>query len=324
MKRILSVLCVLIMGIAAVTGTAPNAKAATMSATAGKIATASGSLRIRSGSSTGASVVSSAAKGSYITLLSKSGSFWYVEYQKGKYGYAHADYIQTVSSTPATVQLQSGYLNVRSGAGTANTAVGRLVSGEVVLVLSAANGWSRILWHGTKTGYVSSAYLRTAQASPYTAVALHLPYYKQTDARWANTVLGSSGKTIAKSGCTTTAIAMMESYRTGTQIYPNAMAKKLSYTAGGDVYWPSNYQAVAGSSGYLSGIYNLLKQGKPVLFGAKKATGSQHWVVITGYTGGSTLTASGFTIHDPGSEQRTNLQQHLNNYPTVYKYFYYK
>jgi hypothetical protein len=65
-----------------------------------------------------------------------------------------------------------------------------------------------------------------------------------------------------------------------------------------------------------------LKQGKPVLLGAKNVYGSQHWVVITGFAGGS-LTAANFTIHDPGSNSRTSLQQFLNVYPNFYKYFYY-
>ena len=39
--------------------------------------------------------------------------------------------------------------------------------------------------------------------------------------------------------------------------------------------------------------------------------------------GGSSLMASGFTIHDPGTYSRTNLQQLLNGYPTFYKYFHY-
>jgi hypothetical protein len=128
---------------------------------------------------------------------------------------------------------------------------------------------------------------------------------------------------MAKIGCATTAIAMMESYRTGTTIYPNAMAKKLRYTSTGSVYWPENFVPVTSSSGYLSRIYDLLKQGKPVLLGAKNSYGSQHWVVVTGFSGGS-LTAANFTINDPGSNSRVNLQQFLNAYPAFYKYFYYR
>ena len=88
------------------------------------------------------------------------------------------------------------------------------------------------------------------------------------------------------------------------------------------VYWPSNFIAVTDSSGYLNEVYQLLKQGKPVLFGGKNTYGGQHWVVITGFTGGETI-AENFTINDPGTNTRTNLQQFLNKYPRFYKYFYY-
>ena len=127
---------------------------------------------------------------------------------------------------------------------------------------------------------------------------------------------------MAKIGCATTAIAMMESHRTGTTITPDAMAKKLTYTATGNVYWPSYYTVVTQKADYLTNILSLLRQGKPVLFGAKNAYGSQHWVVITGFTGGN-VSAQNMTIYDPGSGGRVNLQQFLDAYPTFYKYFCY-
>ena len=151
--------------------------------------------------------------------------------------------------------------------------------------------------------------------------SLNVPKYRQSDSRWANVYIGNSGKTMAKIGCATTAIAMIESYRTGTSVYPDTMAKKLSYTSSGNVYWPAGYTAITDGTNFLSAIYKQLQQGKPVLFGAKKASGGQHWVVITGYSGGSSLTASGFAINDPGSASRTNLQMFLNDYPNFYKYF---
>jgi len=91
----------------------------------------------------------------------------------------------------------------------------------------------------------------------------------------------------------------------------------------GCLFCPSHYTAVTDGSGYLSTVYGKLKQGKPVLLGVSNAYGGQHWVVVTGYTGGSSLSASGFTIRDPGSNSRTNLQQLLNVYPSFYKFFYY-
>ena len=321
MKRMMSLLMALAIGIG-IFGFTSTANAATSGSTAGLVATSSGRLNVRNSASASSPVVASLNKGSYVTLISKSGSWWYLEYGDGRYGYSHADYIQSVSSNAATVQTQSGNLNVRSGAGTSYSVVGSLPKGKTVVVLSSSGGWSRILYHGTKTGYVSSQYL-SKSSTAYAPISMDLPNYKQTDSRWANVLIGNSGKTIAQIGCATTGIAIMESYRQGKTIYPDAMSKQLSYSSSGNLYWPSDYHVVYSNTNYLQGIYNQLKQGKPVLFGAKKSNGSQHWVVISGYIGGNTLSASGFTIRDPGSNSRTNLQHLLNEYPVFYKYFYY-
>ena len=323
MKRILSIILIFIITLS-VFIMPVKSYGATLTSQAGIVSISSGRLNVRKTASTGSAILTSLAKDSYITLISQSGNWYYVEYADGKYGYCHKDYIKLDSGKTATVKTNSTSLNVRSGAGTSYAVKDSIPKGEIVIVLSTSNGWSKVLYNGTKTGYVSSQYLSTSTTSTnYLKIALKVPSYKQTDSRWANVKIGSSGKTIAQIGCATTAIAMMESYRTGTTIYPDAMSKKLSYSSSGNVYWPSNYKSVTSSSGYLTKIYEKLKEGKPVMFGAKKSSGTQHWVVITGYNGGSTLTASGFTINDPGSSKRTNLQHLLNEYPTFYKYFYY-
>ena len=296
-----------------------SAEAASLASKAGVVSVSGGWLNVRSGPSATASKVSSLSKGSYITLISKSGNWWKVEYSAGKYGYCHADYIRTVSSDTATVSIGSGSLNVRSGSGTGFSKIGSLYKGNTVIILSEANGWSRILFHGNKTGYVSSKYL----SSYYGSISNPVPTLKQMDSRWAETPIGESGKTFAQIGCATTAIAMVESLRRGRTIYPNEMARELRYTPTGSVYWPRDYVAVTQASGYLERIYDLLRQGKAVLFGARNQYGTQHWVVITGFSGGSSLTPSGFIIEDPGTYSRTNLKQFLDIYPTFYKYFFY-
>ena len=314
-RRILS-LCFVLMLLLLVS---PEASAASVSAKAGAVTTSSGALNVRSGASSGASVVATLKKGSYITLISKSGSWWKVEYAKGKYGYCHGDYITIVEGTPVTVTTGNGALNVRSGPGTNYGKTATLAKGEVVLFLRESGGWSRVLYHGTKTGYVSAQYL----SNYYRAVSLKVPSFKQMDDRWADVTVGQSGKTMAQIGCATTAIAMMESSRMGKTVTPDVMMESLSYTPSGNVYWPSHFKAVSNASGYLAGIYDKLKQGKPVLLGCMDGYGKQHWVVVTGFTGGASLTASGFTIQDPGTWSRTNLQQFLNGFPTFYKYFHY-
>ena len=314
-RKILSVCFVLMVLLFA----SPEAGAASVSAKAGAVTTSSGALNVRAEAFSGAPVVATLKKGSYITLISKSGSWWKVEYAEGKYGYCHSDYITIVEGTPVTVTTGSGSLNVRSGPGTNYPKTAALAKGEVVLFLRESAGWSRVLYHGTKTGYVSARYL----SNYYRAVSLAVPNYKQTDPRWADVPVAESGKPMSQIGCATTAIAMMESLRTGTSVYPDKMMQKLRYTPGGDVYWPAYYQAVTSGSGYLSGIYKRLQQGKPVLLGCRDTYGKQHWVVVTGYTGGTALTADRFTIHDPGTWSRTNLKQFISAFPVFYKYFHY-
>ena len=99
------------------------------------------------------------------------------------------------------------------------------------------------------------------------------------------------------------------------------MVSRLTYSASGMLYWPTNYNvSLADSSSYLSDIYAQLKKGKPVIFGMKKANGTQHWVVVTGYSKStSSLSTANFTVNDPGSNTRTTLSQVMSVYPYVYK-----
>ena len=291
---------------------------------AGKITTQSTALNVRSSPSSSATVKTTLKRNSYVTLISEKNGYWYVEYGNNLYGYCHADYI-TVSSTKVnSVKTASGRLRVRSSASASATVKDYLSSGELVTVLSTSGSYKKILYNGTKTGYVHADYLTTnTQTNSYKAIKHSVPNYKQTDSRWANVTLGNSGQTIKKIGCATTALAMTESFRTGTSITPDKMAKKLSYTSGGAVYWPSNYNIVTSSSGYLQKIYDQLHKGKPVILGAKNSYGGQHYVVITGVKATSNLTTSAFYINDPGSSTRTTLNQFLAAYPNFYKMMWY-
>ena len=78
------------------------------------------------------------------------------------------------------------------------------------------------------------------------------------------------------------------------------------------------------SSDYLSKLYSLLSQGKPVIISFKKANGNLHFVVVTGYKANSNqLSASNFIINDPGSSYRTTLSEVISVYPTYNKINYY-
>lgn len=327
MKRTCSLILALILSITLINSITMTAEASSTVYGVGKVTTASTSLNVRKSASTSSGIVTTLKRNSLITLINKSGNFWYVRYGTSGYGYCSTDYITVTSTDVKTVKTTSGNLNVRSSASTSGTILTRLPSGTKLPVISTSNGWSKILYNGNKTGYVSSSYLVTSTSNnttTYKAISLSgVPNFKQTDSRWANVIIGNSGQSIAKIGCATTAIAMLESKRTNTTIYPHNMMKKLSYTSGGAVYWPSNYTQITSSNGYLSKIYNLLKQGKPVIVGAKKSNGGQHYVVVTGVKATNTLTTSSFYINDPGSNTRTTLNQFFSAYPYFYKMLHY-
>ncbi|MBR6740238.1 MAG: SH3 domain-containing protein [Clostridia bacterium] len=86
-------------------------------AQAGKVSTSSLPLNVRS--APGGRVITSLAKGSNVTLISKSGSWWYARYGENAYGYLSAAYITPLGGEELTVTLSSGSLNVRTGGGMA-------------------------------------------------------------------------------------------------------------------------------------------------------------------------------------------------------------
>jgi len=294
----------------------------------GLVTTSSTSLNVRSSPSASSTRVATLARNGYVTVVGTSGNWYKVEYANGLYGYCSADYLVPVSgSFPAYVSASGGNLNVRSGPGTSYYAKTTLPHGRCLVVIGQNGNWYRVVYNGDEVGYVSKSYISLSKPSGsaaygYSSAYLSVPSYKQKDSRWAYDKIGSSGYTIGQIGCTTTALAMTESYRLGYTVYPDAMEDRLSYSSGGALYWPSNYLQYYGSD-YLSKAYGLLKEGKPVIIGAKTSSGKTHWVVITGFKGGA-LTMSNFLINDPGSASSVTLADYMSKYPIYMKLAYYK
>lgn len=284
-------------------------------ASVGKVNTQSTGLNIRSGAGTGYSVVTSVPKSSYLTIESETNGWYKVRYASNAYGWVNADYISKIASKKRYVYTSYGKLNVRYGAGKNYSVKARLTKGTEVLVVSESGSWSEIVYNGNEVGWVSSEFLVSSN-NENGAVYLSVPRFSQTDSRWRYDYLGYSSRTIGSSGCTTCCIAMAETYLRGYTVYPDDMEDELSYSASGDLYWPSGYNAVFSKD--FSLILSELKAGRPVLVGAKKSNGNQHWVLVTGYNGGG-LNASSFVINDPGSSARTTLAEFFSAFPVFYK-----
>ncbi len=223
------------------------------------------------------------------------------------------------------VSTAGGRLNIRRSPSMKGAIIKSINNKTVLPVHSKSGEWYKVEYSSGKYGYCHEDYIKKyTPTAKFRKISFSVPSYKQKDSRWKNVPIGSYGDTIGTIGCTTTTLAMTESFRTGKTINPKNMRDKLSYSPSGSLYWPSNYKTeLVNSENYLSKIYNLLKEGKPVILGAKGKT--QHWVVVTGHTKNtSTLNPANFKINDPGSNSRVSLSSFLSSYPTVYKIAYHK
>jgi murein DD-endopeptidase MepM/ murein hydrolase activator NlpD len=145
----------------------PNASAADATSAAGQVTLTSGSLNVRSAADASGTILTQLPAGTYVTLISKSGNWWRVEYAPGTYGYASANYIRVISGT--TTMRTTGNLNVRSGPGTSYAIRDVLSYQEPVIVLSQTGKWCQIVYDGTKSGYASASYLSSVMAWPVPA-----------------------------------------------------------------------------------------------------------------------------------------------------------
>ncbi|WP_057566816.1 SH3 domain-containing protein [Paraclostridium sordellii] len=132
------------------------------------------SLNVRSGPSTGNSVIGSLKNNEKVEIISESNGWSKIKYN-GKEGYVSSRYLKDVNEggnskpneTPKpspnvetkTKVVAATSLNVRSGPSTGHGIIGSLKNNEKVEVISESNGWSKIKYNG-KEGYVSSTYLK--------------------------------------------------------------------------------------------------------------------------------------------------------------------
>lgn len=130
---------------------------------------ADGGLRLREGSNTYSSILTTLANGSTVDILGQTDTGWYQVTAGGQTGFVSGEYLvvdeaqaaslDTVSETKYG-RVTAGELNIRSGAGTGYEKTGSLSQGEIVEVLGWNDGWYQI-----EGGYVISDYLAIVDAS---------------------------------------------------------------------------------------------------------------------------------------------------------------
>ncbi|NER41813.1 SH3 domain-containing protein [Bacillus megaterium NBRC 15308 = ATCC 14581] len=138
-------------------------------------------LNVRSGAGTTYGIIGSVVKGQALSVMSKSGSWYKINYN-GRMGYVSSDYVQASGTTtpPAestTYTATASMLNVRSGAGTNYASIGSVTKGQKLSVVSKSGSWYKINYNG-RMGYVSSDYVQAsgtttlpAESTTYTVTA---------------------------------------------------------------------------------------------------------------------------------------------------------
>ncbi|MGG2062180.1 SH3 domain-containing protein [Priestia megaterium] len=204
-------------------GTTPPAESTTYTVTAS-------TLNVRSGAGTSYASIGSVTKGQKLSVVSKSGSWYKINYN-GRTGYVSSDYVQASGTTtpPAestTYTVTASTLNVRSGAGTNYASIGSVTKGQKLSVVSKSGSWYKINYNG-RTGYVSSDYVQaSATTSPklvvdsfktlgnaqqvilvtadnYDTKSAKIQTFEKVDGKWkqvltANGVLGQKGFALSK------------------------------------------------------------------------------------------------------------------------------
>ena len=131
------------------------------------VTTSSSNLNVRSGAGTKYSKIGSLAKGTVVEVVEIKDGWAKIIFPSARYtnGYVSAQYLTKQGTSPETVigekTVIARVLNVRSGAGTSYSIVGKLNRNTKVEVIeTVANGsWSKIKFNGGYA-YVSSTYIQ--------------------------------------------------------------------------------------------------------------------------------------------------------------------
>ena len=129
-------------------------------------------VNLRSGASTGTSVIKTLSKGTKISVRGKNGSFYLVQTSNGTQGFISGKYLSKTKSggssssgsssggsSKGTKRINGSYVNVRAGGGMSYGVVAVLSRGTTVEVLKVGNYWVQIRC-GSIVGWVKKQYLK--------------------------------------------------------------------------------------------------------------------------------------------------------------------
>ncbi len=105
-------------------------------------------LRLRSGPSTGSSVVDTAYDGEVVVVLEQSGDWYKVIYNLQE-GYMHSDYLDVAATRNAELgygEINAYCVNLRSGPSTSSSIVTQAYESAKAYILGIDNGWYQVIY----------------------------------------------------------------------------------------------------------------------------------------------------------------------------------
>ena len=236
-------------------------------------------LNVRSGPGTNYSVVGKVYKGNSVEILSSSNGWHKIKMSNGSTGWSSGQYLNTSgtsnggTTTPSTGKkgtVTASTLNVRSGAGTNHSVIGKVYKGNSVEILSSSNGWHKIKMSNGNTGWASAQYISTSGSSNNGGGTTTTPTTGKKMTVTASTLNIRSG-----AGTNYSIITKVHSGNT-VEVLSTSNGWSNVKTSSGKIGWASSqYLSSNTNSGTTSSkaqaIVNLAKKqlGKPYVWGAE-------------------------------------------------------
>jgi lysozyme family protein len=140
----------------------------------------------------------------------------------------------------------------------------------------------------------------------------NFPLYVQGDARYGKELIGND--TMAAIGCTTTALAAVNAWKTygewkdGEEPHPGRYNNTVEYTSSGNIYWDSAEVTIPnkktfnyGDSKFEGIVKAAIDKGKPVIFAVN---GGEHWMIAVGYDSEGTV-----IVYDPANGSLSTTEE---------------
>ena len=233
-------------------------------------------LNMRTSANVISTRITTIPKGKQVTYLSKNGDWFKVKYST-KTGYVSSNYLKkvasaAVSSTSTSVYTTTANLNLRKTASTKGTILVTIPKGKTVSYLSKSGSWYKVRY-GTKTGYVSSQYIKITKktTSSTTSASTSIKSTKfKTSANLNMRSKASTSSSIRKKIPKNTVVTATEKSGSWYKVSYSGMTGWVSGTYLNEYYQTTNTSTKYYLTNAVSSLYSAANTNKEAVYSIQK------------------------------------------------------